>query len=294
MTTTGDLLLLGSGDPVSRIIQHSLGSPYSHVAVVVEGQRIVEAYDHELTLSEEDEGVFKRSLDEFVEREDKVNIVTVLRNTEALFDPERFSAVANTLVNNTPTYPTTAAALMLLGRITGRVAGRGEDRLLTPSAKTIRRQAIHFGDGPMRMHCAELALRLYAAAGGALELRKPLLHRYMDVVKDQDDYDTEGLHISLDSGSSPAKPGIWRPQGVSSRPAQLLISTTVAVTDLANSVVNRYVRRPEEAQSDLGDFGMPPDLLTAKELSEVGTFFVRRGRCSIGRMLADTGANPNI
>ena len=64
----GDLVLTGSRDVASLLIQVGTGSQISHAAIIADADTVIEAYDYGLTPNEQDEGVFQTSFDELVAR----------------------------------------------------------------------------------------------------------------------------------------------------------------------------------------------------------------------------------
>lgn len=271
LSERGDLLLVGSDDYVSRAIQRSLGSPYSHALLVVGPGRLAEAYDYSLTLYEGDEGVYELSFDEFFARSQQLADVLLLRNRSSQFDPDKFAWLARELAQNSPAYPTTAAVTFIAGQLLGRVANSGRHRLLRPSAKTIARQTLIWGDGPRRMHCAELAARLYVAAAGTVELHRPILGPYIDSLGDPGDYSLDELPPIFPRPRRRAGKGLWYPKTVKSRPRRLLVATVVGISDLSNAAVNRVLRN---TQPDPADFVMPPDFVDAGGFTQVDRFVV--------------------
>jgi len=269
----GDLVLTGQHGGAARLIQFATNSAYSHAAVVTGPFLITEAYDYALTLREDDEGVYQTDFETFVNRTKRLSDIAIYRVDDV--DTDKLSWTADALHKSTPTYPTTAAALFIAGQLTRSITNQSVPVDRRPSSGRIRRQVGFFGDGPHRVHCAELATRLYAAAGAFLDFRHPLLGPYIDIVNGVNDYLADDLPSPIAIGRGRAKHGIWTPKGTR-RGRRLLLATSAGITDLSGALATRMLYRLE---GDIADYIMPGDLTSARPLTLVDRRrFDRRGR----------------
>lgn len=280
-TRVGDLVLTGCHDPVSRLIQLATNSPYSHAAVVTGRDELTEAYDYALTLREDDEGVYRIDFRGFAERASRIADISIYRIEH--LDGDRFEWTADALHESTPTYPTTAALMFIAGQLTRTMTNQRVRPDRRPSMRRIARQARFLGDGPRRVHCAELATRLYAAAGAFLDFRHPLLGPYIDVVNGVNDYLADDLPSPLIEGRSRPKRGLWVPKGTR-RGRKLLIATCAGITDFGGATLTRALYRLEP---DIADYIMPGDLAAAKPLT-----LVERRTFTKDGQVKDTTAEP--
>jgi len=257
----GDLILTGQHDRVSRWIQRATNSTYSHAAVVTGPFELTEAFDYALTFSEDDEGVYQTDFETFIKRSKRLADIAIYRPHQ--LDHDRLEWTADALHENTPTYPTTAALMFIGGQLTRRMTNQAVPRRRRPPPQRIRRHANFFGDGPRRVHCAELATRLYAASGAFLDFRHPLLGPYIDVVNGVNDYLADGLPSPITKGRGKPKRGLWAPKGTR-RGKRLLIATCAGITDLTGELATRMLYR---LQGDIADYIMPGDLTAARPLN---------------------------
>ena len=173
----GDLILTGNTDRVSRLIQWGTRSHSSHVAIVSAPNQVVEAYDYGLTPEEWDEGVYRNCLSHVVDRSPTLGSLIVRRPANwASVDQERLDVALREAEENSPPFPTTGAGLTsMLVLLTHpgfrrRLAWTGPvgrwliEFLIDLLVKTV-------ADGPRRVHCAELATRLYTGVGIELRFR---------------------------------------------------------------------------------------------------------------------------
>lgn len=259
----GDLLLSGQRDFGSRLIQSATNSRYSHAAVVTSPGSITEAYDYSLTFDEDDEGVFGTDFATYAKRTTGLSDLAIYRAEGT--DTERLTWTANSLRQSTPTYPTTAAAIFVIAQKTKRMANRDTPRHKLPRLPKLRRQANFFADGIRRVHCAELATRLYAAADTHLDFRQPLLAPYIDVINGPGDYKADDLPSPLKPGRGRAQKGQHAPPH-HTQPRKLIIATIAGITDLTNTIANRRLHKPT---GDIADYTMPGDLTNAHPLQLV-------------------------
>ncbi len=166
----GDLILSGRRDFISEITQFATDSRFGHAMVVVHERWITQATDVALTPSEDDEGVFRLTIEQFRAETSKLSDVLALRPRQV--DVDRLCEAADYLYEHSPTYPTVGAVVLGFCCATARlVAG------LPPAlkARIVAYQHRLAADGSTKMHCSEFAFRLYLAAGLAVELASPVL-----------------------------------------------------------------------------------------------------------------------
>jgi len=262
----GDLLLIGGHDVASRAIQMLTNSEFSHAAVVTGTQAVTEAYDFELTLSDEDEGVYETDFRDLVTRDPALARIAIYRMTHPVLDTELLVWTAAALRGNTPTYPTTAALLFLGGQIVRRVGSGGLITRPRPSRRAVLRHLGYWADGPRRVQCAELATRLFSAAGAHLDFRAPLMSAYIDELTSPGDYIADDLIPLPTLNTGPARRRLWVPPRVIGGGRRLIHRAATGVTDLSNTLANRALHR---YQADLADYALPPDLANAEPLARV-------------------------
>ncbi|MDH3300667.1 MAG: hypothetical protein OES24_09200 [Acidimicrobiia bacterium] len=171
----GDLLLSGGPNFFSEVTQLATGSRFGHVMVVLRDGHLIQATDIALTPPEDDEGVVVLSYEDLHERSSRLSGIRAVRPNS--IDIGRLCRTADHLVEHSPTYPSVGAIVLGFCCAAARlVAG------LPPSIKghIVRYQFRLIADGPTRMHCAEFAFRLYAAAGVRVELDAPVLADVID------------------------------------------------------------------------------------------------------------------
>lgn len=273
----GDLLLVGGQDWISRIIQRLTESPFSHALVITGPDTLIEAYDYRLTVSENDEGVYEISFLAFAEREHSLARLNIYRLPEGTLDMCRLHSTAELLRDTAPTYPTLAAIVFLLAQLTGRVARAAENgrrRWLMPSRKHIGVQARFWGDGPRRVHCAELATRLYCAAGAEIEFKSPLLSPYIDAVEGQGTYLARDLQAPEGPGGGPVQaPAPAEPAPLSLNFVSNMLAPFAGAISVFNSIANRALCR---AEPDIADYILPNDFANADPFRKVASLTLNR------------------
>lgn len=181
ITEPGDLLLTGEAGLLSRAIQWGTRSHVSHTAIVRSADVVVEAYDFGLTPDEGDEGMFEHSFEELMERSDKLDCL-IVRRPRGWTDERRarFDRALAYSLDHSPAFPTVGAGMACLlvaltrpevRRITDPWTGRRRvwiDRLVDWLAHSV-------GDGQDRVHCSEVATRLYTWTGFELVFAEPTL-----------------------------------------------------------------------------------------------------------------------
>ncbi len=185
----GDLVLTGSRDIASRLIQFGTKSQVSHAAVVASSETVIEAYDYGLTPNDEDEGVFETTFEEFVARSPRLDRI-VIRRPDRL-GPESAARIRELLdeaVNNSPPFPTTGTTLtctlLLLARPgVQRLLDLGGPRLDARVDRLIDWLVRVIADGPERVHCSEIATRVYSGADVELRFMDPVLEPYLARVR---------------------------------------------------------------------------------------------------------------
>lgn len=195
----GDLLLSGGPNFFSEVTQMATGSRFGHVTVVLGDDRLIQATDVALTPPEDDEGVFPLSYEDFHEKTATLSDIRAIRPSS--IDVGRLQQTADYLLEHSPTYPSVGAIILgFCCAIAWLVA------MLPPAIKSrvVRYQFRLIADGPTRMHCSELAFRLYAAAGLAVKLTSPVLG---DVIEHSRAHRTELLEPRLEPRR--ATSGVW-------------------------------------------------------------------------------------
>lgn len=189
----GDLILIGSRDRVSRVIQRASNSRFSHAGVLTDANEVTEAYDYSLTLNEQDEGIYRTSLAAFLARTPNMHVVSLLR--PAGLDVDRLQQAAKDLYRAAPPYPTVGAfclgfirtlsepiPLLEEGLFGQHRVGKRLHRRLDQFA---RAQVRFVGDGIHKVHCAESVVQIYEAAGLTLQLQQVFLRRAVDRARDE-------------------------------------------------------------------------------------------------------------
>lgn len=294
-TAPGDLVLTGSRDPLSAMIQWGTRSRVSHAAIVSSSGTVVEAFDYGLTPHDRDEGVYENSFDHLVDRTRRLDRIVVRRP-----DPWPASGRAELdrrlaeAVESSPPFPTAGAALTCLlvllthPRVRG-LTDRAGDRVTERVERVGDRLVWMVGDGPARVHCSEIATRLYTAAGVELRFVEPALGRLLFRVPAAKETDGGRLKIdrhhrqrltALVAGRPPASPG-QRPRPVKGAGSQVKVSTTWQATGgvlLASvSAVREQARTAGDHSPDIADLVLPADFERAQPFVTVGTL-VRRGQ----------------
>lgn len=268
----GDLVLVGGADWISRAIQHLTESPYSHALVVTGDDTLIEAYDYRITISEQDEGVYETPFSVFAKREHALARLCIYRLPEGTLDMQRLGSSAALMRDTAPTYPTLAAIVFLIAQLVGRTARsetNGGRTWLMPSRRRISAQARFWGDGPRRVHCAELATRLFCAAGAEIEFKNPLLSPYIDTIHGTGNYSARNLQSPAGPGNEPASVPLPKQAG----PLSLnLVSSVFApvsgIVSVFNSIANRALSR---AEPDIADYILPNDFTTADPFRKVAS-----------------------
>lgn len=184
----GDLILIGSRDTVSRVIQRASNSRFSHAAVVTDDGEVTEAYDYSLTLNEDDEGIYRTGFDKFLDRTPKLHTVLLLRPID--LDVERLKRAAKELYRKAPPYPTVGATFLGFIRLLSEPVPPLEEGLFRQHlvGKRLHRwldraataQVGFVGDDIHKVHCAESVIHIYEAAGLTVNLKQPFLARSAD------------------------------------------------------------------------------------------------------------------
>lgn len=274
----GDLILTGSGDAASRVIQYGSCSQYSHAAIVTDHGMVTEAYDYSLTLAENDEGVYHTSFADFLARSEKLQTVMIRRPVGV--DVDRLKAAAKDLHRDSPPYPTFGALMLSVCRMFSetvpllaeglfgqrRVGKRIHRRLDDLATKQVR----FIGDGARKIHCAESVLLLYEQAGVVVELPDPLLWRSMARARPFEANGRDQRHRRTVTSER-----IGRPQPSRTRSANLVMRSVLAihrlVEGLPRAMAGRLCRMNEAGPSD---YVFPADLVAAEPFELVDEFTV--------------------
>ncbi len=302
VTEPGDLLLTGESGLLSRAIQWGTRSHVSHTAIVRSADTVVEAYDFGLTPHEGDEGIFEHTFAEVVERSSRLDCL-IVRRAPGWTDRRRarFDRALDYSLRHSPTFPTVGAgmacALVALTRpetrlVTNRLRGRLEWRF----DRTVDWLAHSVGDGARRVHCSEVATRLYTWTGFELQFENPTLGPV--VLRMAGSQQIENGHVRIhpewlaDVSTLPrlerrAEPSL-RPQvdktagskvGVTTRwqaTGSVLIASVVMIID--RGATGSLPTDEREPPPDLADLILPADFERAKPFETVRMLVRRRDR----------------
>lgn len=258
----GDAVLSGGLDPVSLAIQMGTGTPFSHVGVVTEHDRLVEAYDYALTPIEDDEGIYRTSIRRFLTRCGTTCRLRVMRPDSV--DQGALRAVADHMVEHSPAFPSTGMGFLALCGLSVPLLKRLPESL---RRRITIRQTRWTADGTTTLHCAEAATRLYTAAGVTIVFQRPTLahHLRYHVL-----YHPESRILPISIAPRSARPGVW-PNRYG--PAALVRGTRYAVSSSIEAVV---ARMDNIHQYDAADLIMPGDFSAADPFVRFAEFH-RRG-----------------
>ncbi len=255
----GDLVMTACADWVSWLIRWGTGGTSSHVAVVIDGRRVVEAYDKASTLRDDDGGVYVLTFEQFAAR-GELRRLELRRPTAETFDPDRLIEVAAHVVDHSPPFASFAS---ILQAGLGLTATRTGTRLPRRLAAWVDRQAVLASDGADRVHCAELATRLYAASGAIPVFDRPRLAVFMAAL--------DGHALDSIDGHEPRT--AWSEPPPRRRPVATLLRW-IGLARWAAETSRRRKRRPRRA--DVADLVHPVDLQTSPSLRTIGVFSVER------------------
>lgn len=264
---SGDLLLTGSGGLIGNLIQRATRNAYSHAAVIRDGQ-LVEAYEYGLTPNENDEGVYVTTFAEIVERNENLRLLTLRRPIG--MDLERYRAAADHYVRVNPTFASIGLCLigvwqaMNVGVDASSVAvGLSSDRLL----QLLRFQANLTGDGDGRVHCAELATRIYTKAGLSLSFTSPTLAPLLAALAAG-----EGVPAS---DAVEIEGQVWVHPADDDQPVRISRRGRWTgwrdVVDIVGALRARY---RQDAPPDMADFIVPGDFQCAEPFRTVATLLL--------------------
>lgn len=261
LVRVGDTVLSAARDPLSKIIRIGSGSPYSHGVMITGPDEMTEAYDHALTPTEDDDGIFALSIADYLRRSGLARIL-VLR--PAIVDRGRISEVAGHLRRHSPGFPTVGMACLALCGLSGPAL-----RALPPRLR--RRATLHqirlATDGTRRMHCAETLTRIYLAAGVPLRFRSNRLVHHIEQI---DGIGPKSNPADLPTTPRIAQPGRW-PGGGDARP------TAEHVRYGVRTFRETWQERARSRDPiDMADLVLPGDFLHAEPLRPVA-LFVRTG-----------------
>ena len=266
----GDTLLAGGTGLIGRAIQVFTQSGYSHAALLVGPEHVVEAYDYSITPSERDEGIYPITLIDFASRD----YCRVLLLRPSGVDTDAVVDAAKRLVWNSPTFPTMGLILIGLCLATAPVLKVLPRSLSRPIATA---QVWLTADGPTRMHCSEAVARIYAEtglrigkAGLALAWHATHLRPSGGDTQSRTPSD-DGQGIAASTGRR-AEKGTW-PRG---RAAQL----RAAILGVVDSVWQRW-RRPAGLRADHVDLIVPGDLSRDPGLRVIAAFRRTTGGWSV-------------
>ncbi|MEM9611697.1 MAG: hypothetical protein AAGA59_02055 [Actinomycetota bacterium] len=260
----GDLLLSGAGGLAGNLIQMATGSDYSHTMLVVDDRTVVEAYEYGLTPNERDEGVYRTPFHQILERAENLQVITLRRPLG--LDPQRFLGAVERYESLNPTFASIGVCLIGLWRTANSAvdpvrlaSGLSPEGLL----EILKFQGLLTGDGPARVHCSELATRIYAESGLSLRFTAPTLAPLLaSLASGAEQHGPTTLHLSGDVWVADANDGTGR----QSTPTDWRGWRDLA--DVARSLRERF---KEAAPPDFADFIVPGDFRHAAPFDDVGT-----------------------
>jgi len=153
-------------------------SNFSHTAVALSSEQLIESYDWAGTPCEEDGGVTRLGVALYSERGSLMNLA-VLRPRG--LDYEMFARVADHAAQHSPPFPSTTGVLLAF-------AGLGDHpHVRIPGARGYVEKRLHLlGDGAARVTCAEFAARLFLEAGVELNFQSLRLLSYIELLRGAD------------------------------------------------------------------------------------------------------------
>lgn len=171
----GDLILTGSPNFFSYVTRKLTDSRFGHAAVVIDSRRILELTDIALTVCERDEGTRVLTFEQFHDRTSECNDLLALRPQN--LDRPAFIKASEHIIRHSPTYPTIGAFLLGLSCALYRPV----ERLPLVCRQSAIELLVHMvTDGPQKMHCAELVVRLYHAAEFKMVFDQQVLEQLID------------------------------------------------------------------------------------------------------------------
>jgi hypothetical protein len=288
----GDLVLTGCSDPTSRLIQFVTRSQFSHVAIVSGERTLIEAYDYGVTPIEIDEGIYETPLAKFYER---ATLDRVMVRRPVGLDQDTLESALRFALENSPPFPTSGA--LLTNALIATATPWGQRSLDLLRRLGLGRAVDGFldgviglvADGPERVHCSEIATRLYYAADLHLRFVDPVLLPHFDRVLGAHRVDSRIVRVSrrlrgkiasLDRYPKRiARPGARAQKVVHRGPAVAASSKLEAGNEIRKMSVESLRERWEEGpanESDFADLILPADFERAEPFDTVGLLV--RGR----------------
>ena len=269
----GDLILIGSRDTVSRVIQRASNSRFSHAAVVTGPGIVIEAYDYSLTLNEEDQGIYYTSFERFFSRTPKLHTVLLLRPKD--LDADKLLHAAGELARKAPPYPTVGATFLGFIRLLAEPIPPLEEglfgqqrfgRRLHKRLDAMATAKVGFvGDDIHKVHCAESVILIYKGAGITINLPTPFLARSADRARR-----IEERMLRREFGApEPTKPN----------PSTNMNRETRSMRQIAMKVLRhprrstRSLRRVWQARVALRAVASPNDYIFPGDLNDAECFF---------------------
>ena len=267
----GDLLLIGSKDRVSRVIQRASNSRFSHAAVLTEKDEVTEAYDYSLTLNERDEGIYRTSLERFLERTPKLHVIRLLRPPQLNVEKLQKSAVE--LYRSSPPYPTVGATFLGFIRLLAEPVPPLEEGLfgqhrfgkrLHKKLDAMATAKVGFvGDDIHKLHCTESVIAIYEGAGLAVDVPSPFLGRSADRARR-----LQEQALIREFGAPPAQPKITEDRRQRTRSFRQVAVRVVLRPDKAGRSIYRMWRE----RMDLIEIAGPNDFIFPGDLERSSTF----------------------
>ena len=296
----GDLVLTGCSDPTSRLIQFVTGSEVSHVAIVTGDESVVEAYDYGFTPLELDEGIYETPFEVFLGR---TTLDRIMVRRPVGLDVDTLASAIRFALDNSPPFPTAGATLTSLLIATGKpgaqriIDGLYAVGLGSPIDRALDGLVDFVADGPERVHCSEIATRLYLGADLHLRFVQPVLAAHMGrvlgAVRDggvvRIDRRKRGKIASLDRHfRRRARPGDRVAIDLGGGPKELVDSKVSATTEMGKMVGGAFRARLDdidEHEPDVADLILPADFERAEPFDTVGLVVRRRGRWQHGEIV---------
>ena len=221
-------------------------SHYSHVALALSENEVIESYDWEGTPAEDDGGVSRLSIAGYSGRGSLLHLA-ILRPQN--LDPDRFRDVTSRATHFSPAFPSSTAIMLAL-------AGFGDHpRVRIPGARRYVEKRLHLlGDGAGRVTCAEFAARVYLEAGVPLRFQTLRLLLYVEMLGP---HEPESLHTR-----SARRPSLDEQTNAASRPTTLI----AFVAGFPRAVL---ASARDQTTPDWADLLMPGDFLRSSNFDVV-------------------------
>lgn len=263
-TSPGDLILTGCSGTIGHLIQKATKSRFSHAALVTGANELVEAYEFGLTPNEQDEGIYQTDFSTLVQRTESLQHIAIRRPVG--LDRSRFHEVIEKYVALNPAFASIGLCLIGLARASNtrvdatRLAQGLSSELLLD---LIRFQSILIGDGPHRVHCSELATRVYIESGLRPTFDAPTLAPLLASVANPAGTD-DTKTLSFDGN-------VRVNQGDTATPRSSVPGKWTGWQDVFDAIGAFRTRLHEQEPPDMADFIVPGDYERAMPFDDIGT-----------------------